>query len=58
MHKLRYVEVEAWIVNEYHYVGLPCYDVLLTPFYIPKDGGQMHQHRNEPHVGQLPIVFH
>jgi hypothetical protein len=57
-HKLGDVEVEARIVYEDYCVGLPRQDILLTESHIPQDGGQMQEHRDKPHIGEVTIMTH
>ena len=58
VHVFGYREVEARIVNEYHYIRIPGCDIFFTKRHILKDGGQVQQHRNEPHIGQFAIMLH
>ena len=51
-------QVEARIVDKDDGIGLPLRDVLLAEREVAEDGGQMHQHGDEAHVGEFLIVSH
>ena len=55
---LRYLEVEARIVDEDDHVRLPLTDVLLAHLHIAENGGQVHQYGDESHIGQFAVVLH
>ena len=46
-----YIQIKAGIVDEYHTIRLPSQDILLTHLHIPKYRRQMHQDRNNTHIG-------
>ena len=50
------VEIEARIVDQYHRIGLPPYDVALATAHVAENGWQMEQDGNETHICQLAIV--
>ena len=53
-----YLEVEAGIVYQYHYVGLPAEDVLLAVFHAPEYLRKMQKYGHEAHVCEVAIVLH
>ena len=55
---LRDFQVEAWIVDKDDGIGLPLRNVLLAECEVAEDGGQVHQHGDEAHVGEFLIVSH
>lgn len=57
-HKLGDVQIEAWIVDQYHHIGLPSHNVILTTLHVGKDSAQVHQYGYKTHVSQLAIVLH
>ena len=56
--ELRYLEVEARIVDEDDGIRLPLGDVALAEREVSEDGRQMEQDGNEAHVGQIFIMTH
>ena len=51
------IQVKTWIINENHAVWLPRQDILLTHLHITKYRWQMHQDRNNAHIGQIAVVL-
>ena len=58
MHKLSNIEIKARIIHQNDHIGRPRHDVLLASLHVGKNGRQMQQHRDKPHVGQLFIMLH
>ena len=58
LHKFGNLQVEARIIHENDYIGVPCHNVLLALVHVSKNGPQMQQYGNETHIGQFLIMFH
>ena len=54
--ELRYVEVESGIVDKYHDIWFPRYNVVLAEFHIPENLMQVQQYRHKAHVCQVTDV--
>ena len=57
MYVFRNVKVKARIVHDDDHVGVPLHNIQLTHLHITQDGGQVQQHRNKAHVGQLAVML-
>ena len=53
----RYLEIEAWVIDQYQHVGLPLEDVLLAMFHASKYGREVFDDRPEAHVGEVAIML-
>ena len=58
MDKLGYIQIKARIVHQNQHIRLPRNNVLLAALHIGKDGAQMQQYGNEPHIRQLFVMLH
>ena len=58
MHELCNLQVEARIVNKYHYVGLPLHDVALAERHVAQNGAQVEQYGDDAHIRQIAVVAH
>ena len=58
MKMFRDFQIKTWIIDENDGIGLPRGDVALAERQIAQNRGQMEQHGNEAHIGQLAIMFH
>ena len=57
LNKLGNLQVKARIIDQNNHIRLPLNNILLAFVHILKDGTQMQQDRNEPHIGQFLIMF-
>ena len=51
------LQVEAWIIDKNHTIGLPFGDIELTHLHVPKNRRKVQQYGNEAHISQLTIMF-
>ena len=50
-------QVKARIINQDNNICVPVYDIFFADLHVSKNCTKMHQHRNEPHIGQFLVVF-
>ena len=52
------LQVETWVVHQYHHVGLPLQDILLACAHIAQNRAGMGQYGDKTHIRHFTVVLH
>ena len=52
------LQIESWIIDQYHHIRLPLNNVFFTKVHILEDGTKMQKNRNESHISQIPVMLY
>ncbi len=58
MHIFGYLQIKARIIDKYHHIRVPRFDIFFTKRHIPKDSRQMQKHGNKAHICQFAVMLY
>ena len=51
-------KVKSGIINQYYHIRFPLHNVVFAQFHVAKDGAQVKQNGNKPHISHFTKMFY